>query len=75
MSRPQDIPESVWEEAERWFDIAVSPSAEPRVYRPAVDSIARAILAERERCAKIADAFAHRDTGREIAAAIRGDAA
>lgn len=35
------------------------------------DTIARAIFDERERCAQIADRYAHRDTGREIADAIR----
>jgi hypothetical protein len=37
------------------------------------DAIASAILAERERCAGIADMWRNRDTGRAIADAIRGD--
>lgn len=36
-----------------------------------IDTVARALLAERERCALIADQYAHRDTGYAIAAAIR----
>jgi hypothetical protein len=44
-------------------------------YGNALLIIARALfterIAERERCAKIADVYSHRDTGRDIASAIR----
>lgn len=86
MSRPDDIPADVWVAADEALDnllcncIEASGSTE----QLRVDStipIARAILAERERCAKVAEGFERNrewvpgslyDTlRREVAAAIR----
>lgn len=39
--------------------------------RTAIEEMQPAILAERERCAKVADRWKHHDTGYDIAAAIR----
>lgn len=54
MSRPDDVPEDVWEEA----GLAMSPAwlnSETPAYFVQRVGIARALLAERERCAKICD--------------------
>jgi hypothetical protein len=63
MSRPEDIPESVWLEAGMLFDrlYDAEPNLEGGCYQGVTDTIARAIMAERaaerERCASIADAY------------------
>ena len=60
MSKPEDIPQDVWDRAERHFDDFLRCPSE--TFRPAVQTIARAIMAakaeEREACAKIIDANA-----------------
>ena len=57
MSRPEDIPESVWLEAGMLFDrlYDAEPNLEGGCYQGVTDTIARAIMAERERCAAIAE--------------------
>lgn len=55
MSRPEDIPQDVWEAAERPVWLAVHSSLPMQV------EVARAIMAERERCAKVADEQASRE--------------
>jgi hypothetical protein len=49
MSKPEDIPLNVWENAEYhiWSNIS------------STEAVARAILAERERCSKIARSVLH----------------
>lgn len=54
MQKPEDIPEDVWLTAA----VYVGTAANPDLTR---QWIARAILAERERCASIADAVANDD--------------
>lgn len=63
------IPEDVWERARELRQKVLWQS------NASVEHIARAIMAERERCARIADAHSEceRDCGDVIAAAIRGD--
>lgn len=54
MSRPEDIPEDVWEAAGQ--TVALMPDRPP--FKIDVQgAIARAILAERERCAKIVEDY------------------
>jgi hypothetical protein len=64
MNRPENIPEDIWNDAQRVFLFGVSPVA-----------IAGAILAERqamrERCANIAEQSGSRPAAIGIAAAIR----
>ena len=88
MSKPDDIPQDVWDAAVplalqyvEWLipaphDYAGSEDVLTKV-------IARAIMVERERCAKVADDYPSRDpagdgngywAAEEIAAAIRGGA-
>lgn len=50
MTRPEDIPEELWE-ARSTLDIACLPVGGREL-------VCRAIMAERERCAKIADLYA-----------------
>lgn len=56
MSKPEDIPQDVWEKAEARFDQFLLMDQE--TFRPAVQIIARAILAaeaeERKACAAVA---------------------
>jgi len=57
MTRPDDIPQDLWDAAERpacrvVIDVAAGQNWDIR------PTIARAIMAERERCAAIADAYA-----------------
>lgn len=63
MSKPADIPQDVWNAAETAFDLmlcnCIEASGTSKQFR--IDSIephARAILAERERCAKVCEAAA-----------------
>lgn len=75
MSRPVDIPDDVWETAVASFDPATTPAA--LVMVPVL--IALAIMAERERCARVAEDHHDDDgsgpdcqgCGEFIAAAIR----
>jgi hypothetical protein len=57
MSRPEDIPESVWLEAGMLFDrlYDAEPNLEGGCYQGVTDTIARAIMAERERAAKLCE--------------------
>lgn len=75
MSKPDGIPQDVWDAAREatggWMAAGESESN-----AALVQSVGRAIVAERERCAKIADAYAYGGSGSfnapiEIAAAIR----
>lgn len=84
--KPDDIPEDVWEVAENSLDlmlcncIGASGSTE-QLRADSISDLSRAIMAERERCAKIAEGFEQTrdwvpgslyDTlRREVAAAIR----
>lgn len=52
MSKPDDISQDVWDEAEQHFDDFLR--YEQGTYRPAVQIIARAILSERTKAAEIA---------------------
>lgn len=56
MSKPSDIPQDVWDLARRiWAEmLTVNHDAPQKHSFNDCDEIARAILAERERCAKIA---------------------
>lgn len=83
MSKPDDIPDDVWEAAKMWADFLGSNR------KTFQGTFARAIMAERERCVAFADAVANDDgdrsargfltteeqarrgAGRAIAAAIR----
>ena len=72
MSKPSDIPQDVWGAASAINDILTDAG---------VAKIARAIMAERERCAKITGRVAAEMSGCSIdyasgfiAAAIRGEA-
>ncbi len=71
--RPDDIPEDVWEKAKAVMrDSPFAMDASDYVEHTA-DLIARAILAERERCAKIGWLQSKQGaTHDQIAAAIRG---
>lgn len=78
MSKPDDIPQDVWQSAAAAMSAALVRSYPPpaREIDP-LEFIARAILAERERSAKIAEAFFLNHTGSRasaprIAEAIRG---
>ena len=51
MSKPDDIPQDVWDAALAGFDPAITPATLDTVYL----LIARAILTERERCAEEAN--------------------
>lgn len=63
MSKPDDIPQDVWDEGVKeaqhfvqWLDAGNSTgSLSPHAVEGLADSIARAIMAERERCAKVAE--------------------
>jgi len=66
-----EIPEDVMAKAEATYSELVAERGWPTTAVDTVPAIARAIFDERERCAQIADRYAHRDTGREIADAIR----
>lgn len=75
MTKPDDIPQNVWDVA---HGIAMDlPARIQTVHRAfAASVIARAILAERERCAKIARSFDDRTdilkiSGYGVSAAIR----
>lgn len=68
MTRPDWCPENVWEAADETHHLMSTLRNPGREAETA--EIARAIFAERERCAKIADDLAH--LYRAIAAAIRG---
>lgn len=61
MSKPDDIPQDVWDAAAIGVDY----------YSRRQEHVARAVLAERERCAVKADRYADRESGRVIAKAIR----
>lgn len=75
MERPDDIPKDVWDAAvdvaRTWYHEEWEPTE--YIQRTLVEGIARAIMAERESCARIADAHSEceRDCGDVIAAAIR----
>lgn len=70
---PADVTEVATDVARRWYHEEWEPTE--YIQQKLVDDIARAILAERERCAKIAEAFRETTSeGRaELAAAIRDD--
>ncbi len=57
MSRPEDIPQDVWDVALRtWAEmLTVDHDHNTELAAGDVEEIARAIFAERERCAKIAE--------------------
>ncbi len=57
MSRPEDIPESVWLEAGMLFDrlYDAEPNLEGGCYQGVTDTIARAIMAERARTTDLVD--------------------
>ncbi len=59
MSKPDDIPQDIWGLARRiWAEMATVNHDAPQKHSfNDCDEIARAILAERERCAKIASPF------------------
>jgi hypothetical protein len=59
MSKPDDIPQDVWETADACFEQGTVLGQRAQV------TIARAILAERERCAAIIDAECARVLGRQ----------
>ena len=53
--KPEDIPQDVWDTAERcWTFVMDETHGAP----DEIEQIARAILAERERCAKVAEGTA-----------------
>lgn len=67
--KPADIPQDVWKAAHAVFSASIGDGPEP---------IARAIMAERERCAEVAETHFPQvpSYAADIAAAIRkGDAA
>lgn len=69
MSRPEDIPQDVWDRAA--FAVCGFLAVNRVSFAP-VERTARAILAERERCAKVAESDFHRArAGLSVAAAIR----
>lgn len=92
MTKPDDIPQDVWDAAEDAFDTllcndiqASGTAAQFRI--DSITPVARAILAERERCARLADPVEPRgdwhasayekqayDLRVNIAASIRGAA-
>lgn len=53
MNKPDDIPQDVWDDAERRLGDRFLLGARDA----AVEIIARAIMAERERCAKVAEDY------------------
>lgn len=65
------IPDDVMEEARYWTAGWEENGHHPLHLQAVRQTVARAILAERERCAKVADRWKHHDTGYDIAAAIR----
>lgn len=67
MSRPEDIPKEVWEDA-RPFAAEYYGGDQPRVvgFIRVRGIVARAIMAETERCAKIAEVLHGTATAREI---------
>lgn len=76
MGKPDDIPEDVWVAANaeaglyvEWLDAGNSTgSLSAHAVEGLTDSFARAILAERERCAKVAEGlFPASSTGRKVA--------
>jgi hypothetical protein len=74
MSRPSDIPESVWLEAGMLFDrlYDAEPDLEGGCEQGVTDTIARAIMAERERAVKAIDR-ANTDVPNIEVAAMKGD--
>jgi len=69
MSKPEDIPQDLWSAANAAFEQASLIADDDKC----IAIFAQAILAERERCAKIAAEFPYmgEPMGREIAAIIR----
>lgn len=60
MTKPADIDQATWDKAESAFDLMLCNCIEAsgtteRLRADSIEPLARAILAERERCAKIAD--------------------
>ena len=54
MNKPEDIPQDVWEAAQGANDALWALAANDDEYHQDTEAIARAILAERERCAEVA---------------------
>lgn len=72
MSKPDDIPQDVWDAARKPAKIACAPHNTPFIAHAVVArAIMAAVEAEREGCAQVANSFPGYMQPRDVAAAIR----